>query len=57
LGFGLFSGDQNEVGEVFEHPVVLEGVIDNSQEFACQCDVGLGSTAAALDTLIELLQE
>ena len=50
-------GGQDEIGEVFEHPVVLEGVIDDSQEFARQCDVGLASAAAALDTLIEVLQE
>ncbi len=37
--FGLFSGGQNEVGAVLEHPVVFEGVVDDSQEFARQCDV------------------
>ncbi len=32
--FPLFSGGQNEVGEVLEHPVVFEGVIEDSQELA-----------------------
>jgi hypothetical protein len=32
-------------------------VIDDSQELACQRDVGFASTATALDTLIERLQE
>lgn len=27
--------------EVFDHSVVFEGVVDDSQEFACQGDVGL----------------
>jgi hypothetical protein len=47
-------GSQDELGEVFEHPVVLEGVIDDSQELTRQCDVGFASTAAALDPLITL---
>jgi hypothetical protein len=47
--FGLFSGGQDEVGEVLEHPVVLEGVIDDSQEFAGQSDVRLAAAAPALD--------
>ena len=57
LGFGLFSGGQDEIGEVLEYPVVLQGVVDDSQELARQSDVSLASTATALDTLIELLQE
>lgn len=46
---GLFSGGQNEVGEVLEHPVVLEGVVDDSQGFTGQSDVGLASTAPAAE--------
>jgi hypothetical protein len=57
LGFGLFSGGQDKIGEVLEHPIVLEGVVDNSQEFASQSDVALAATAPALDTLIKLLQD
>ena len=49
LGFGPFSGGQNEVGEVLEHPVVFEGVVDDSQEFAGQSDVVLPAAAAALE--------
>jgi len=55
--FGLFSGGQDKVGEVLEHPVVLEGVVDDSQEFACQCDVGLTPATPVLNTLVEVLQE
>ena len=44
---GLFVGGQNEVGEVLEHPVVLEGVVDDSQEFARQGDVGFAFTPPA----------
>ena len=45
---GLFSGGQDKVGEALEHPVVFEGVIVDSQEFARQCDVGLASGHADL---------
>jgi hypothetical protein len=46
--FGLFSGGQDEVGEVLEHPVVFEGVVDDSQEFVRQGDIGLASGEADL---------
>jgi hypothetical protein len=57
VGFGPFSGGQNEDEVVLEHTVVLKGVIDDSQELARQCDVHLAPTAAVLDTLVEGLQE
>jgi hypothetical protein len=47
------SGGQDEVGKVFEHPVVFQGVIDDSQEFSRQGEIRLTPAAATLDTLIQ----
>lgn len=52
---------QDEVGEVLEHPVVLEGVVDDSQEFArlddvclpCLCRAGIqdNRTSSCMGTM------
>ena len=34
--WGLFSGGEDEVEEVGEHPVIFEGVVDDSEELAGQ---------------------
>ena len=49
FGCGLFFRRQDKVGEVLEHPVVLQGVVNDAQEFACQGDVGLVAAAPALN--------
>jgi len=54
VGLAILAG-RNEVGEVLEHPIVLEGVVDDSQEFARQGEVGFASTPPAPNTLIEIL--
>jgi len=43
VGLAILAG-RNEVGEVLEHPIVLEGVVDDSQEFARQGGVAFAST-------------
>src|SRR5258708_9482476 len=47
---------QNEVGKIFEHPVVLEGSIDDAQKLTGQRDDGATGTPPGLHALVEVLQ-
>ena len=54
--FWLGLGSQGKAGKVYEDPLVFQSVIHDLDQFPCQSDFGLSSSAALFDPFIESLQ-